>query len=156
MLPMLVKFEGETRDNYLDLKLYAEMPGILAKCVAALKRLLERKSFSVPRRCKNLWLKYKTENDSVAQWIEDEPVVFKDKEKICELSSVKKMYKDFCWASGLRQVGPSELYDRLSKAGFKKGRSGDKRFIHGIRDMTNPNAPEDDTPISFVDTKTPF
>ncbi len=123
--------EGVDADTDLARKLIEEMPGILNMALHAYARVIERGSFTEPLSSAQAKREWRMEADQAAQFVEE----------CCEAGPTREpsgeVYAEFReWAdgSGIRnRLSQKTLTTRLETLGFGTQKSGDKRYITGLR-----------------------
>lgn len=108
-----------------------ELAGVAAKAMSALRRLMARGDFALPRSATEAKSKFVRAVDQVQSWLDERATVDSSLPHI----SRKLLYEDYrSWAldSGHRPVKASEFYDRLEDAGAEKAKVKGFRGFKGI------------------------
>lgn len=132
VVPFNRKFvEGVDADPDLAEKLNEELPGILNMALNAYAKVVERGAFTEPPSCVQAKREWRLEADQAAQFVEECCTAGTTRTKSADV------YAAFCtWAerSGIRnRLARKTLTTRLEALGFGTQKSGDARFITGLR-----------------------
>ncbi len=112
-LPFTREFVEEERDINLGNKLRAEAEQIFSWAINGLKSLQKRGHFDIPERCKKANRNYMKDNDSIANWIEEDKI--KQDSSKCKRSDVWKAYKFYCRESNFKPIGKIRFYKSMEK-----------------------------------------
>ena len=127
LCPFSVTIPQEQQNKRLLEKLTAEGPGILNYLLEALKIYFD-KGLEVPKSLSQATLEYRTEQDVVHQFIDDECITGLD--KMVLKADLYTRYKGWCLGNGLLPLPPNRFSRKLTAKGFKL--QPDKRTWAGI------------------------
>lgn len=119
---MLIPFHATIPEHkrildYAD-KLYdAESSGILNWMLAGLKRYQVRGKFQLPEKVLNAIQKYKSGNDILLEWIEDECV--KEPSAIIQKEVLLTNYRNWCDGNGSKALNPKTFWTALRNRGIE-------------------------------------
>lgn len=121
-IPFPRDFTG-MEDRGLDAKLHSELPGIAAKAIPALRRLMARGDFERPESGQKAFEEFARKVDQVRSWLGDccesipshphDPAVH----PFIARTTVYEAYRRWCARDGHKALQASKFYDRLSGAG---------------------------------------
>jgi P4 family phage/plasmid primase-like protien len=132
LYPFSVTIPQAQQDKRLLGKLIAEGPGILNYLLDALKTYFE-KGLEVPKSLSQATQQYRTEQDMVQQFLDDECVTAPDKTITKQTLYLK--YTLWCSANGLYGLSTNRLSRKLTAKGFKLRE--DKRTWVGVGPPTD-------------------
>lgn len=129
LIPFTVQFTEERKDKHLKQKLLAELPGILAWCVAGC-RLWQQRGLEPPIDVLAATEEYRRESDVIGSFLEDS----------CEVAPIYETsatdlytaYKRWAKESGEYELSQTAFGRRLDERGFHTRKSGVK-FRVGLR-----------------------
>jgi putative DNA primase/helicase len=122
-IPFDVKFEGDARDPKLLGKLLSELPGVLNWALEGC-RLWQGDGLKVPAVVKAATDKYRTEQDSLAEFFEE--CCIRDRAADVSASDLYQAYRRYVERTGDHLVSQTVLGSMMRERGFerKHGRSG--------------------------------
>lgn len=117
---LIVPFTKKTlRDDEIDAaledRLFAELPGVLVKAVAGLKRAMERKGFADVERCRIAHQKYMGRIDHFQNWADESCEFTGLRADVVPKTGMWSSYQFFCITNeidGLKRLEFYEEYDR--------------------------------------------
>lgn len=112
-MPFTREFTESERDINLGEKLRNEAEQIFSWAINGLKRLQKRGHFDVPDRCKKANRTYMKDNDSIANWMEEDKITM-DGAK-CKRNEVWRAYKYYCRESNFKAMGKIRFYKSMEK-----------------------------------------
>jgi P4 family phage/plasmid primase-like protien len=129
---IVLQFPNKPKNPDPDLrrKLAAELPGIAAKAVPALRRVLERRAFDIKGDAAHGKEEFAEAIDQVRQWLSDATVEAPDHRE-----NRTNLYRAYCqWANanGAGQLKSGEFYHRLESIGFRAAKYQGQRCFTGI------------------------
>ena len=127
LYPFSVTIPQAQQDKRLLEKLIAEGPGILNYLLEALK-IYFKKGLEVPKSLSQATQQYRTEQDMVHQFIDDECIT--GPEKTVLKADLYDRYKGWCLGNGLRALSSNRFSRKLTAKGFNL--QLDKRTLAGI------------------------
>ena len=127
LCPFSVTIPQAQQDKRLLEKLTAEGPGILNYLLEALKIYFD-KGLEVPKSLSQATLEYRTDQDVVHQFIDDECITGLD--KMVRKVDLYTRYKGWCLGNGLSPLSPNLFSRKLKAKGFNL--QPDKRTWAGI------------------------
>jgi len=127
LYPFSVTIPQAQQDKRLLEKLIAEGPGILNYLLDALKTYFE-KGLEVPKSLSQATQQYRTEQDMMHQFIDDECITGPDKTVL--KADLYDRYKGWCLGNGLRALSSNRFSRKLTAKGFNL--QSDKRTLAGI------------------------
>ena len=127
LYPFSVTIPQAQQDKRLLEKLIAEGPGILNYLLEALK-IYFKKGLEVPKSLSQATQQYRTEQDMVHQFIDDECIT--GPEKTVLKADLYDRYKGWCLGNGLRALSSNRFSRKLTAKGFNL--QSDKRTWAGI------------------------
>lgn len=141
--------------NFDEATLHAELPGILAKGVRSLQRLMTRGKFVMTGAAADLQAKFAEESDLLRLWIrEDDHVLHAEAGPHgygvpkASRAVLYRTFRDWARDSGHGELSSTSFYDRLRSAGFYEGRDSRGRYFYGIRlDIADSSLVADQPPI---------
>jgi P4 family phage/plasmid primase-like protien len=128
------RFSGDERDNSLSDRFLTELPGIAAKAVPALQRLMERGRFEFKGIAATGREEFAEALDQVRQWVADATVPAPD-----HFVPRAQAYVDYqAWAkvNGIGVLRSPEFYHRLEALGLEKVKRNGTHGFKGI--FTSP------------------
>jgi putative DNA primase/helicase len=131
VIPFPHNFTGR-EDRGLDARIGAELEGIAAKAVPALRRLMDRGNFEAPESAQEAMNDFKRKVDQVRTWI-DECAELSDDAPHTSRTALYNKYKDWAKDNGMGQLKSSEFYDRLTNAGVTPATVKGVRGYKGVR-----------------------
>ena len=132
VVPFNRKFvEGVDADPDLAEKLTEELPGILTLALNAYAKVVKRGAFTEPPSCVQAKKEWRMEADQAAQFLEECCTPGPTREPSGE---VYAEFREWADGSGIRnRLSQKTLTMRLETLGFGTQKSGDVRFITGLR-----------------------
>jgi putative DNA primase/helicase len=127
LYPFSVTIPQAQQDKRLLEKLIAEGPGILNYLLDALKTYFE-KGLEVPKSLSQATQQYRTEQDMMHQFIDDECITGPDKTVL--KADLYDRYKEWCLGNGLRALSSNRFSRKLTAKDFNL--QLDKRTLAGI------------------------
>lgn len=123
-LPFNVEITEEKADKYLSRKIIdKELSGIFNLVLDGMKRLLGQKKFTESKEVNELIGRIKTDNDSVALFMEDLGLIPSPKgygkEFHRTLKVLRAEYDDFCKENSYHPCGTKEFSKRLRRLGYE-------------------------------------
>lgn len=117
---LIVPFTKKTlRDDEIDAaledRLFAELPGVLVKAIAGLKRAMERKGFADVERCRIAHQKYMGRIDHFQNWADESCEFTGLRADVVPKTGMWSSYQFFCITNeidGLKRLEFYEEYDR--------------------------------------------
>lgn len=134
IIPFTLNLKPHERDKKLEEKLSLEMSGILNWALEGCLKW-QQSGLKEPKVVLDATGNYKAEMDILAPFLEercytDEP---KNENVRIEAKELYKVYGDWCYQSGERQIGNRSFYRMLETKGFGKTKgTGNKSFLTGI------------------------
>lgn len=136
VVPFPHSFLGR-EDRTLDGRLHDELPGVAAKAVRALPRLLDRGDFLLTDSTRDAREDFVRRVDQVATWAH-ECADIGPAHEWTPRTAIYDAYGRWARQNGHKPVRSSEFYDRLETAGAMPGKDGrGQRGFRGIR-VTDP------------------
>ena len=135
-------------DRGMDAKLHAELPGIAAKAIPALRQLMDRGDFDRPESGQAAYDEFVRRVDQVRAWINDS----------CELEpgpheanahpfvnriELYQKYKQWCSRDGHKPLQAAKFYDRVAAAGATPIKIMGTRGYRGITAWPVERAPNE-------------
>ena len=121
LIPFNVTIPEAEQDKNLEVKLLAELPGILNWALDGLAEYLKI-GLKTPPAVRLATAKYREENDSLEAFISECCDV--DKLKVCKNSDLYSQYQSFCAMSGLKALSPHKFTPELNaREGIKSTKS---------------------------------
>lgn len=145
LIPFDQTFEDDQKDNDLEEKLKAELPGILAWMVRGYAAYRERK-LRPAKRVEAASLAYRAESDLVTQWLDE--YAERAPEASWPQKYAYKCYQDWCAEQGLHAMSQKGLTLALAERQVKVGQvsTGDRERVYlGIRRWIDPSPKLGDT-----------
>lgn len=136
-IPFPNSFLGR-EDRNLDTKLAAELPGVAAKAVPALRRLLARGEFERPPSLMTALDEFARRVDQVRAWLADccEPIPPPPHDPattpFVTRTTVYEAYRRWCHRDGHRPLAAAKFYDRLAAAGATPVKVKGVRGFRGV------------------------
>jgi putative DNA primase/helicase len=131
LVPFPVTIAPEDQDRYLERKLRAELPGILAWCVRGWQDFQERGGLAPPEAVELQVEAYKADQDTLAPFLESCTVTGPNAR--CTKAELYAAYKDWCDQNGERPQSQNALGRKLKERGLEDEKStGGKRVWLGI------------------------
>ena len=133
LVPFERQFRGADRDNDLEDKLTAELPGILAWAVRGAVEWFAR-GLQAPQKVLMATLQYRQSSDPLADFITERCVI--GKEQRCGAGELYKAYLAWCESQGIRSVEAltNQAFGRRVAESFGKTRGTHGVYIYqGIR-----------------------
>ena len=127
LYPFSVTIPQAQQDKRLLEKLIAEGPGILNYLLEALK-IYFKKGLEVPKSLSQATQQYRTEQDMMHQFIDDECITGPDKTVL--KADLYDRYKEWCLGNGLRALSSNRFSRKLTAKDFNL--QLDKRTLAGI------------------------
>ncbi|MQR00981.1 DNA primase family protein [Glaciimonas soli] len=124
------QFTEAEQDNQREVRLMAELPGILNWAVAGLQNLLTRGSFMIPPSCQVEVTQYRVNSDPVRQFAEGFLRACEDTNRCVRGAELYGYYKDWSADNGYKTLASNQFADRLEGVGFKKDRDKAGRYWH--------------------------
>lgn len=134
IIPFTLNLKPHERDKKLEEKLSLEMSGILNWALEGCLKW-QQSGLKEPKVVLDAIGNYKAEMDILAPFLEercytDEP---KNENIRIEAKELYKVYGDWCYQSGERQIGNRSFYRMLETKGFGKTKgTGNKTYLTGI------------------------
>lgn len=130
------------KPGFSERALFDEAPGILAKALEALRRLMARGDFELGTSAAEVKRRFELESDVVKVWLnDDERVLVSEAGNTTARTGRTDAYKRYvAWASdsGHATLNSSNFYKRLEAMGYTFGKSVGTRIVYGIR-LEQPN-----------------
>lgn len=152
-IPFPNSFIGR-EDRGLDTKLTAELPGIAAKAIPALRRLMERGEFEQPSSLTAALGEFARRVDQVRAWLADccEPIPPQPHDPATHPSIprtvIYEAYRRWCTRDGHRALSAAKFYDRMESAGATPSKVMGARGFRGVTITDSASmlttTPEDD------------
>lgn len=121
-------FTGREQRGLSDrLTTKAELSGIAAKAMPALRRLMERGDFELPKSAVDALDDFRRKVDQVRTWIDECAELAPEHGAHINRTHLYACYKAWATRDGHKAVKASEFYERLESAGAKHAK------IHGVR-----------------------
>jgi len=118
IIPFAVTIPVEERDNELHLKIIkSELAGVFNWVLAGLERLLAQKEFTYCESCTQAVEQYKRESDTVALFLEDQPLIASS-EHTETLKAVYEKYRAHAIDSGNHPLNKNNVKRRLENLKF--------------------------------------
>lgn len=132
LIPFDLNLPPERRDQGLETKLLAELPGIMSWMVRGYAKW-KQDGLRPARRVRDASLAYRRESDLLAQWVEDNCEVGQDATGSFSAIQARAYvnYRFWCQEQGLRQFSKKSFTRGLTEQGFKPG-----RMSSGLRETT--------------------
>lgn len=136
LIPFPFSFVGR-EDRNLDAKLHSELPGIAAKAIPALRRLLARGEFERPPSAAAAYDEFARRVDQVRTWLGDcceitpaphDPAVH----PLTPRAALYQAYRQWCARDGHRPLQATKFFDRLGGAGLTPATVRGCRGFRGI------------------------
>lgn len=131
----IIKFDHQVTDAEvdpdLDDKLGAEIPGVAARAVEALRTLIARRHFKSEGDVAEGEAEFATKIDQVRQWVDEECVPLegnREPQTLCYST-----YKFWADRNGNGRLRAGEFYSRLEGAGFERVKSSGTWFVVGLQ-----------------------
>jgi P4 family phage/plasmid primase-like protien len=144
-IPFPNSFVGR-EDRDLDAKLAAELPGIAAKAIPALRVLMARGEFARPASVTAALDEFARRVDQVRSWLADccEPIPPQPHDPASHpfvpRTTIYEAYRRWCNRDGHRAMAASKFYDRLGGAGATSVMVRGQRGFRGVT-ITDGAAP---------------
>jgi putative DNA primase/helicase len=131
VLPFLRYFSEEEKDPYLSAKLLAELPGIAAHGVRALRVLMDRGRFEFGETALKAQDEFARAIDVVREWVDD--ACDRDPDAWSTRAALYQSFKSWCAANGSKAMKAATFYERLDQAGFRAAsKKGQSRGYYGL------------------------
>jgi phage/plasmid-associated DNA primase len=105
-----------------------ELPGILNRVIAAVKRLNDNKGFTKSASSEMLHSEYRQNSDSVQLFMHDDGYKPDTVERIL-LSNLYTPYQDYCRANGYSAVSQQTMAERLRNVGYTVTRGSRNKTV---------------------------
>jgi P4 family phage/plasmid primase-like protien len=128
VVPFTGYFPPGKADPHMRDRLFAELPGVLVKAVAALRTLMARGQFDLPASVADATAEYRRRADPMRQFISERIEVAPDEVRI-ERPNVYTAYRMWTEFNGYRAVAAAKFYERLLQ-GVPTARIV---TVHGVR-----------------------
>lgn len=112
-------------------QLIEELPGIVAKALTFLPRLLERQRFNVTGEAIKGAEGFAMAMDQVRQWVDEWIVPAPEEQRILR-STLYARYTTWANANNSGRLKATEFYSRLEAAGFKPAKIRGERYFTGL------------------------
>jgi len=136
-IPFPNSFLGR-EDRNLDNQLATELPGIAAKAIPALRRLMARGEFERPLSLMQALDEFARRVDQVRAWLADccEPIPPPPHDPaVCQFmprTAIYEAYRRWCHRDGHRPLSAAKFYDRLVGAGATPTKVMGQRGFRGV------------------------
>jgi putative DNA primase/helicase len=131
----------------------AELPGIAAKAVPALRALMARQAFDIKGDAARGKEEFAEAIDQVRQWLADATVAAPDYAE--SRTNLYAGYTSWAARNGLGKLGSTEFYHRLEQVGFRPAKRHGNRVFVGLMlgDVTAQQQPlsTEGTEVDFFD-----
>jgi putative DNA primase/helicase len=130
ILPFPNSFTDKEKDPHLTERLVAEIQGIAAQALPALRRLMLRGHFELPTSAREAKEDFERRIDQVRSWVAECCVA--DPYSRENRTACYRSYKLWAQENGHRALRSSEFYDRMQGAGFRLIMIKGQRYIEGL------------------------
>lgn len=120
LTPWLQRFDGGREDKKLKEKLLAELPGILAWCVAGFARW-QAEGLKPPATVMDATKEYRSENDSIGTWMAECCTV--DANSVAESGGLYRSFRQWCDDRGEHAKTATAFGLELERLGYRSERA---------------------------------
>ena len=132
IIPFKVRIPEEKKDPELSKKILQNPSGVLNWIIEGARRVLMQRKIIPSSECNEELSKFRTDNDSVALFIDENNYKKADYFKI-HLKTLYNLYSEWCMENGFKRVTNKEMKKRLISLGYKADKDKKGVFFYMVK-----------------------